>query len=195
MERQLDSFPPMGNAPWPAPQAPKVKRIRTEKGLRERAVKFKSEPELFTNYYGAYNKKLPSLTLKRKAFANFQRFDPDKSRSLDDAQWNRTWNLEMRRQRDQGTMNVREPALTVPMPDRGRDFAINVYDAFQTAYRISESFWGDAPGMSRLVDIRDNVPGDVAQQVMDETRFKPAKYAQQANRMFSATRLMSGEMT
>jgi hypothetical protein len=150
---------------------------------------------LFTNYYGAYNKKLPSLTLKRKNFSNYTRWDPDKTHAMSDKAWNRMWNLEMRRKRDQGTWNVREVPIEVPTPTRGRDHALPVYDAYCVPYRISEEFWGDAPGMSRLVDIRDTVPGDVAQQVHEERRFSGAPYAQRANQMFQATRVMSGNMT
>ena len=134
-----------------------------EKITKEKGGRVKGYPEVQLNAYGPYNKKLPSLTLKRKDFANYRRSDPDYTRSLSDKAFNGAMKRARVGMRDQGTQACSRPGV-VTLQDSRRDATVMLYDAYTETAEIPIREYNNADGFSKRVPIIDMAPGDVVPQ-------------------------------
>jgi hypothetical protein len=135
----------------------------SEKITKEKGGRVKGYPEVQLNAYGPYNKKLPSLTLKRKDFANYRRSDPDYTRSLSDRAFNGAMKRARVGMRDQGTQVCSRPGV-VTLQDSRRDATVMLYDAYTETAEIPIREYNNADGFSKRVPIIDMAPGDVVPQ-------------------------------
>jgi len=162
----------MGQMPPPAyvPFALKVPSVTTEKMFREEGRVPVGKSEIMINAYGAYNKKLPSLTLKRDFFGNQRRSDPDFTRLIGDDRFRENMNEAMYSMRDQGTMAPRN--LPGPGAVKVVDQQIMLYDPYTETPSIRIPQFGNATNYPKEVPVAEKVPGDVAQGVPTNDRHR-----------------------
>ena len=128
--------------------------------------RFPGVPTFQTKAYGAYNHKLPSLTLHRRAFANYRRSDPDYTRSLTDEAMDKALDVAVIYAKEQGMQKPTPMAETYASAvDTRVDQSFLLLDPYAELAAIRLRSYNNATSVGSRVPIVDNVPGDLPRTI------------------------------
>ena len=136
--------------------------------VKNRSARFPGVPTFQVNAYGAYNHKLPNLTVKPDAFANFKRSDPDYTRTMSDQSLNTALDIGVLYPKEQG-MQASTPMRETAGIDHRQDQSFLLLDPYAELASIKIGYYNNATNFSSRVPVVDSVAGDLPRTISGQT--------------------------